>query len=67
MLMYGIYNAEMLEKLIKTVHKIHNTTSSHEKLFAGKHNHSVFRILYALFRFTALFHQFTPVPEDYSR
>ena len=30
MLMYGIYNAEMLEKLIKTVHKIHNTTSSHE-------------------------------------
>ena len=47
MLMYGIYNAEMLEKLIKTVHEIHNTTSSHEKLFAGKHNHSVFRILYA--------------------
>ena len=28
MLMYEIYNAEMLEKLIKTVHKIHNTTSS---------------------------------------
>ena len=27
MLMYGIYNAEMLEKLIKTVHEIHNTTS----------------------------------------
>ena len=47
MLMYGIYNAEMLEKLIKTVHEIHNTASSHEKLFAGKHNHSVFRILYA--------------------
>ena len=46
MLMYGIYNAETLEKLIKTVHKIHNT-SSHEKLFAGKHNCSVFRILYA--------------------
>ena len=46
MLMYGIYNVETLEKLIKTVHKIHNTTSSHEKLFAGKHNHSVFRILY---------------------
>ena len=45
MLMYGIYNAETLEKLIKTVHEIHNT-SSYEKLFAGKHNHSVFRILY---------------------
>ena len=38
---------KLLEKLIKTVHDIHNTTSSHEKLFAGKHNHSVFRILYA--------------------
>ena len=46
MLMYGIYNAEMLEKLINTVHEIHNTTSSHEKLFAGEHNHSIFRILY---------------------
>ena len=46
MLMYGIYNAEMLEKLIKTVHDIHNTTSSHEKLFAGEHSHSVVRILY---------------------
>ena len=45
-LMYGIYNAETLEKLIKTVHEIHNTTSSHEKLFAGEHNHSLFRILY---------------------
>ena len=46
-LMYGIYNAEKLEILFKSVHKIHNTTSSHEKLFARKHNHSVFRILYA--------------------
>ena len=46
MLMYGIYNAETLEKLIETVHEIHNTTSSHEKLFAGEHNHSIFRILY---------------------
>ena len=44
--MYGIYNAETLEKLIKTVHEIHNTTSSHEKLFVGEHNHSIFRILY---------------------
>ena len=47
MLMYGIYHEEMLEKLIKTVHEIHNTTSSHEKLFEGEHNHSIFRILYA--------------------
>ena len=46
MLMYGIYNAETLEKLINTVCKIHNTTTSHEKLFAEEHNHSIFRILY---------------------
>ena len=44
--MYGIYNAEMLEKLIITVREIHNITSSHEKLFAGEHNPSLFRILY---------------------
>ena len=44
--MYGVYNAETLEKLIQTVHEIHNVTSSHEKLFAGEHDHSLFRILY---------------------
>ena len=32
MLMYRVYNAETLEKLIKTVHEIHNATSSHEKI-----------------------------------
>ena len=46
MLMYGIYNAETLEKLITTVHEIHNVTSSHKKLFAGEHNPSLFRMLY---------------------
>ena len=46
MLMYGIYNAETLEKLIKAVHEIHNVMSSHERLFAGEHDHSLFRILY---------------------
>ena len=45
MLMYGIYNAETLEKLIETVHEIHNATSLHGKLFA-EHNHSLFRMLY---------------------
>ena len=35
MLMYGIYNAKTLEKLINTVQEIHNVTSSHERLFAG--------------------------------
>ena len=47
MLMYGIYNTETLEKLIKTVHGIYNTTFSLERLFAGEHNHATVRILYA--------------------
>ena len=38
MLMYGIYIAETLEKLIDTVHQIHYTTLSHEGLFAGQHS-----------------------------
>ena len=46
MLMYSVYNAETLEKLFKTVHNIHNTTTSHERLFAGQHSPSVFRTLY---------------------
>ena len=46
MLMYGIYNAETLEKLINTVQDIHNVTSSHEKLFAGEHNPTMFRLWY---------------------
>ena len=46
MLMYGIYNVEMLDKLINTVHEIHNATSSHEKLFAGEHNSLFLRMLY---------------------
>ena len=46
MFMYGIYNADTLEKLINTVQKIHNATSSHEKLFAGEHNPAIFRLLY---------------------
>ena len=44
--MYGVYNTEILEKLLKTVHEIHNATSSHENVFAGEHDHSLFRILY---------------------
>ena len=46
MLMYGVYNAETLEKLINTVQELHNVTSSHEKLFAGEHTPALFRILY---------------------
>ena len=47
MLMYSIYNAETLEKLIATVHNIHSTTSSQDRLFAGQHRPSIFRTLYA--------------------
>ena len=46
-LMYGIYNAETLEKLIDTVHQIHNTTSSHGRLFAGQQSSLTRRSLYA--------------------
>ena len=45
MLMYGVYNMETLEKLINTVHKIHNTTSSHERLFAGQQTSLTLRTL----------------------
>ena len=47
MLLYGVYNAETLQKLINSVHNIHNTTISHERLFSGQHSPSVFRTLYA--------------------
>ena len=36
MVMYGVYNAESLEKLVKTVHQMHNTTTPNEKLFTGE-------------------------------
>ena len=32
--MYGIYNSDTLEDLIKTVHRLHNTTTWNEKLFS---------------------------------
>ena len=43
--MYGIYDAETLEKLINTVHNIHNTNSPHERLFAGQHSSNTFRLV----------------------
>ena len=47
MLIYGICNAETLEKLINTVHGIHNTTSTHEKLFSGQQTLLTHKSLYA--------------------
>ena len=46
MLMYGIYNAKMLKRLINTVHNIHNTTSLHDILFAGQQSSLTLRSLY---------------------
>ena len=47
MLMYTVYNAETIEKLIDMVHQIHNTIPSHERLFAGQQSSITPRILYA--------------------
>ena len=47
MLTYGVYNAETLEKLIDTVHQIHNTTSSQERLFTEQQSSLTLRSLYA--------------------
>ena len=47
MLMYGVYNAETLEKFIDTVHQIHNTKSSHERLFARQQSSLTLGSLYA--------------------
>ena len=35
MVMYGVYSAETLEKLIKTVHHMHSTKTLNESLFTG--------------------------------
>ena len=37
--MYSIYNSDTLEKLINTVHKMHNKTTWNEKLFDSKLDH----------------------------
>ena len=46
-LMYSIYNVETLEKIITMVHNIHNTTSSHERLFARQQSSLKLKSLYA--------------------
>ena len=47
MVMYGVYNADTVEKIIITVHNIHNTTSSHERLFTGQQSSLTIKSLYA--------------------
>ena len=36
LVMYSIHNSDTLEKLIDTVHTMHNKTTWNEKLFVGK-------------------------------
>ena len=44
--MYGIYNAETLEKLTNTVHCIHNFTSPDDKLFVGQQDTAFLKTIY---------------------
>ena len=46
MLMCGVYNAETPEKLIDTVHQIHNNTSYYERLLARQQSSLTLRSLY---------------------
>ena len=36
LVMYGVYNAEMLERLVKTVNTLHSRQTLYENLFAGR-------------------------------
>ena len=38
MVMYGVYNAETLEKLINSAHQMHNSTTPNKRLFTGELN-----------------------------
>ena len=45
-IMYGIHNAETLEKLTNTVHYIHNFKSPYEKLFVGQQDTALLHPIY---------------------
>ena len=47
LVIYSIYNAEKLEKLMNTGHCIHSCTSPHEKLFAGQQGTALHLPMYA--------------------
>ena len=36
LVMYGVYNAETLERLVKTVHVLHSRHALYKSLFAGR-------------------------------
>ena len=67
MLLYGVYNAETLEKLINTVCNIHNTASLHERLLAGQQISDNQITLWKFIGFTSLFHNFTAIFKNSAR
>ena len=36
LVMYGVYKAEMLERLVKTVHILHSRQTMYESLYTGR-------------------------------
>ena len=64
MLMYGIYNVETLEKLIDTVHQIHNTMSSHETICRTTKLTNTQITLHEHTRLTTLFNKLTTLLEN---
>ena len=36
LVIYGVYNAELLERLVKTVHALHSRQTLYKSLFVGK-------------------------------
>ena len=36
LVMYGVYNAEMLERLVKAVHTLHSRQTLYKSIFAGR-------------------------------
>ena len=36
LVMYGVYDAEMLERLVKMAHALHNRQTLYKNLFAGR-------------------------------
>ena len=66
MLMYSIYTEETSEKLLNTVHNIHDTTSSHERLPVTTKLADNQISICTFLRPTPSFHKFSFIFEDYT-
>ena len=79
MIMYGIFNTETLEQLTHTVHHIHNTTTSNERLFEGQISSLTIKSIYAnaigmqhysinsLLYLTTIKHKYVPLYKDFMK